>query len=68
MKFYGIFNANQNYKLLRYSTQFQNETEYQETDSNTKQTSTVKEVCLPDIDYAEENIGKNYNTATGIFE
>lgn len=67
MKLFGIFDTNQNYKLLRYSTQAQVENEYQETDSVTKQTYTVHEVCLADIEYSDDNIGKHYNPNTGTF-
>lgn len=67
MKLYGIFDTNQNYKLLRYSTQAQAEIEYQETDPTTKQTSAVHEVCLPEIEYSDDNIGKHYDTSTGTF-
>lgn len=67
MKLYGIFDTNQNYKLLRYSTQAQAENEYQETDSATKQTYIVHEVCLPEIEYSDDNINKHYDPSTGTF-
>lgn len=67
MKLYGIFDTNQNYKLLRYSTQEQTENEYQETDPTTKQIFTVHELCLPEIEYSDDNIGKHYNPTTGEF-
>lgn len=67
MNYFGIFNINDNYKLLRYSTQEQSERVYDEVDPATKQTFSVHEVCLPDIPYVEENIGKSYDPSTGIF-
>jgi hypothetical protein len=67
MTYFGIFNINNNYKLLRYSTQEQSERVYDEVDPATKQTFTVHEVCLPNIEYSEENIGKSYDPSTGTF-
>lgn len=67
MKLYGIFDTNQNYKLIRYSTQAQAEIEYQETDPTTKQTYMVHEVCLSEIEYSNDNIGKHYDPSNGTF-
>jgi hypothetical protein len=67
MKYYGIFNKNDNYKLLRYSTDEQAETSYSYTNPTTQVVVTVNEVCLPDIEYSEDNIGKKYNPNTGLF-
>lgn len=67
MKHYGIFNQNDNYRLLRYSTDEQTSSTYSYTDSVTKVALDVSEVCLPDIEYSEDNIGKKYNPNTGLF-
>lgn len=67
MRLYGIFDQNNNYKLLRYSTDEQSETSYSYTDPITKTTVTVHEICMGDIDYIEENIGKEYDPETGLF-
>jgi hypothetical protein len=67
MKYYGIFDQNQNYKLLRYSTDPQAGGVYSYTDPVTKTQVTVSEVCIPDIDYVEGNIGKSYDPNTGTF-
>lgn len=67
MKLFGIFDANQNYKLIRYSQIEQGENTYEEYDKATKVPYTVHEVCLPEIDYSEDNIGKTYNTETQTF-
>lgn len=67
MKYYGIFNQNDNYKLLRYSTDEQVGSVYSYTDPVTKVLVSVNEVCLPDIEYSEDNIGKEYDTNTGLF-
>jgi len=68
MKLYGIFDENKNYKLLRYSDTEQTNNTYQAFDYPTKTYSEVKEVCLPNIEYSEEYIGKNYNPSTDTFE
>lgn len=68
MKLYGIFDQNKNYKLLRYSTDPQTDYTYQAFDYNTKTYHEVKETCLPDIEYSEEYIGKNYNPNTKTFQ
>ena len=67
MKLYGIFNQNDNYKLLRYSTDEQTENTYSYTDPVSKTFVTVHEVCIPDIDYSEDFIGKFYNLETQTF-
>lgn len=68
MKLYGIFDENKNYKLLRYSEIEQINNTYQSFDRSTKTYFEVKEVCLPNIEYSEEYIGKNYNPSTDTFE
>ena len=67
MKLFGIFDKNQNYKLIRYSQLEQTEREYNEYDRPTNTTYTVHEICLPEIDYSEDNIGKTYNIETQTF-
>jgi hypothetical protein len=67
MKYYGIFNQNDSYKLLRYSNAPQESRTYQEFNFPTKTYSTVVEVCLPDIDYSIDNIGKTYDPDTGTY-
>lgn len=66
-KLYGIFDKNQNYKLLRYSTDEQTGGVYKHFDYATKTYYEVEEVCLPDIEFSEEYIGKNYNLTTKSF-
>jgi len=68
MKLYGIFNLNDNNKLLRYSTDLQAERTYIWNDPVSKSELTIHEICLPDIEYSEQYIGKKYNIETGIFE
>lgn len=69
MKLYGIFDKNQNYKLLRYSDIEQTSLKYRVFDpvNKTYSNEEVEEVCLPDIDYSSDNIGKNYDINTGQF-
>lgn len=67
MKLYGIFDKNKNYKLLRYSTDPQTDYTYQAFDYNTKAYYEVKETCIPNIEYSEENINKNYDINTHTF-
>lgn len=67
MKLYGIFDINQNYKLLRYSQLDQEERIYEEYDRETNTPHTIHEVCLPEIDYSEDNIGRTYNIDTQAF-
>lgn len=67
MNYFGIFNINDNHKLLRYSTQEQVERVYDDMDSVSKQLVSVHEICLPNIPYATENIGKTYDPSTGTF-
>lgn len=67
MKLYGIFDINQNYKLLRYSQLEQGESTYNSYDRETNTSYIVHEVCLPEIDYSEDNIGKTYNIETQTF-
>jgi len=61
MTTYGIFDKNKNYKLLRYSDTEQTNYTYQSFDYATKTYHEVKEICLPDIEYSEEYIGKDYD-------
>ena len=67
MKLYGIFDQNKNYKLIRYSDVEQTDSVYQKFDYPTKTSYEVREVCLPEIEYLEENIGKNYDINTKTF-
>ena len=67
MKHYGIFDENNRLKLLRYSNAPQTAREYQKFDYFTKTYYTIKEICLPDIDYSSDNIGKFYNPDTQTF-
>ena len=67
MKLFGIFDKNQNYKLIRYSQLEQTERVYNEYDRSTNTSYTVHEICLPEIDYLEDNIGKTYNIETQTF-
>jgi len=68
MKYYGIFDQNNNYKLLRYSNAPQESRTYQVFDFPTKTYSTIIEICLPEIEYSVDNIAKHYNTSTNTFE
>lgn len=67
MKLYGIFDKNQNYKLLRYSQLEQVENIHEEYDRVTNTNVLIHEICLPDIDYSEDYIGKTYNIETQTF-
>lgn len=67
MRTYGIFDQNKNYKLLRYSDAEQTDYTYQAFDYPTKTYYEVREVCLPNIEYSENNIGKSYNLDTKTF-
>lgn len=67
MRLYGIFDQNNNYKLLRYSTDEQTEHTYSYTNPVTKASSIIHEVCIADIDYAEEYIGQYFNPNTKTF-
>jgi hypothetical protein len=67
MKLFGIFDKNQNYKLLRYSQVEQLESIYDNYDRQTNTTHTIHEVCLPEIEYSESSIGKTYNIETQAF-
>lgn len=67
MKYYGIFDKNNNYKLLRYSTTFQNDKDYQQFDFISKTFLNISETCIPEIDYDIINIGKGYNPNTKTF-
>lgn len=67
MNYYGIFDQNNNYKLLRYSNAPQESRTYQVFDFPSKTYSTIIEVCLSDIEYSPENIGKNYDPNTNTF-
>ena len=68
MKLYGIFDKNNNNKLLRYSQVLQGSMIYEKYDPETKTKHLVEEFCLADIEYSEENIGKSYNISTNSFE
>jgi hypothetical protein len=68
MRLYGIFNLNDNCKLLRYSQVEQGTSTYKVFDYITKTFKEVTELCLPNIEYSEEHIGKNYNQSTDSFE
>jgi len=68
MKYYGIFDQNNNHKLLRYSNAPQEGRSYRVFDILSKTYSEVTEICLPDIEYSVDNIGKHYNTQTNSFE
>jgi hypothetical protein len=53
---------------LRYSNAPQEARTYQASNYPTSSSySTVNEICLSDIEYSTENIGKNYNTTTKTF-
>jgi hypothetical protein len=67
MNLFGIFDKLQNYKLIRYSTVEQANTTYQVFDYPQKTFRDIEEVCIPNVPYSEENIGKNYDINTGIF-
>lgn len=67
MNYYGIFDQNNNYKLLRYSNAPQEARLYKDFDISTKTYNEISEICLPDIEYSIENIGKNYNLDTKTF-
>lgn len=67
MKLYGIFDQNQSYKLLRYSTVEQADTIVQAFDYPTKTYYEVKEVCIPNIEYSEDYLGQYYNSNTDTF-
>jgi hypothetical protein len=67
MKLFGIFDKNQNYKLLRYSQVEQLESVYEEYNRQTNTTYSIHEICLANIDYSEEYIGKTYNIETQTF-
>ena len=67
MRLYGIFDQNQNYKLLRYSTVEQADSVIQAFDYPTKTYYEVREVSIPNIEYSEAYIGKYYNSNTDTF-
>jgi hypothetical protein len=67
MKLFGIFDKNQNYKLLRYSQLEQLESIYEDYNRQTNTLHTIHEVCLPEIEYSEDSIGKTYNIETQTF-
>ena len=67
MNYYGIFDQNNNYKLLRYSNAPQEGRTYQLFDFPSKTYSTIIEICLPNIAYLQDNIGKYYNSNTDTF-
>jgi len=68
MKLYGIFDKLDGYRLLRYSTAEANESINIVVVPGTYTTKEVHEVCIPDIEYSETNLGKRYNIQTGTFE
>lgn len=68
MKLYGIFDKLDNYKLLRYSTALIQESIVQASVPETRSYKTVHEICIPDIEYSSDYIGKKYNIQTGTFE
>ena len=67
MELYGIFNKLDNYKLLRYSATEQSNKIYKVISPNTKQEEQIEEVCLPDIKYNENFIGRHYNIEINEF-
>jgi len=67
MNLYGIFDKLDNYKLLRYSTAPILESIVKYAEPLTHTYKTVHEVCLPDIEYSTDNIGKYYNIETNTF-
>ena len=67
MKLYGIFDQNKNYKLLRYSEVEQVDSVYLALDYPTKTSYEVREICIPNIEYSENYIGKYYNSNTNTF-
>jgi len=67
MLYFGIFNTNDNYKLIRYSDIEQTSRQYLETDPVTKQSFQVNEICLPNIEYSTDHIGKHYDPNTNTF-
>jgi hypothetical protein len=67
MTYYGIFNQDDNYRLLRYSNAPQDGRTYQVFDYPTKTYSNVVEICLPDIEYSPDNIGKFYDLESQSF-
>ena len=68
MKLYGIFDKLDNYRLLRYSMAPLEDNIVNMAIPATRTYKTVHEVCLPDIEYSSENIGKIYNIQTQTFE
>lgn len=68
MRLYGIFDKLDNYRLLRYSMAELEECIVNAVVPATRTYKTVHEVCLPDIEYSPENIGKRYNIDTQTFE
>lgn len=58
---YGIFDKNKNYKLLRFSNIEQTENVYMVSDGPGFIPYEVHEVCIPEIDYVVDNIGKEYD-------
>jgi hypothetical protein len=65
MRLYGIFD--QNYKLLRYSTDPQLGETYEYTDPTTKQRVLINEVCISNIEVSDDYIGKYYRAETDSF-
>lgn len=65
---FGIFDENNNYELLRFSTASQSDVTYVKSNYPIDTSSRViKEVCLPDIEYNISNIGKFYDPVTKTY-
>jgi len=65
---FGIFNyIDGEYILLRYSECEQTPRSYRKFNFPTKTYTHINEVCLPNIAYDSENIGKIYNPETETF-
>jgi len=68
MTMYAILNSNDNNKLLRYSTAAQSERTYNLYNRETNTTSIIHEICVADVEYSQEYIGKSYNLNTKTVE
>ena len=67
MKLFGIFDKNKNYKLIRYSNINQSNNRYNIFDTEINKVREVEEICISDIDYDLNNIGKNYDIKSKKF-
>lgn len=68
MTYYGIFNLqNGTYTLLRYSDIPQTGGVRSKFDYASKTHYTITEVCLPNVPYVENSVGKEYDPETGVF-